>query len=74
MAMKVRPSETFLEGPVIEQRTGLNPDSMQAPSFCEIAGEATLYGWDDADESRAELIKGIKAAHPIAWRHGGLNE
>ena len=72
--MKVRPIETRLEVPVIERRPGLNPDSSEAPYLCEIEGGATLYGWDDADESRAEFIKSIKAAHPVPWRHGGLNE
>lgn len=72
--MNARPIETSLEVRTMQEKAGLNPDLTRASSFREIAAEATLYGWDDAEESRAELIKGIKAACPFPWRHGGLNE
>lgn len=72
--MNARPIETSLEVRTMQEQACLNPDSTQASSFREIAAKATLYGWDDAQESRAELLKGINAACPFPWPHGGLNE
>lgn len=54
--------------------TVFSPRSKQARHLRAIADEVTLYGWDDAVESREELIRGVEEASPLSWRHGGLNE
>ena len=52
----------------------LSPRSKQARHLRAIAAEVTLYGWDDAVESREELIRGVEMVGRMPWRHGGLNE
>jgi hypothetical protein len=52
----------------------VKPRSTQARHLRAIAAEVSLYGWDDAAESREDLIRGIEGAYPLPWRHGGLNE
>ena len=44
------------------------PRSKQARHLRRMAAEVTLYGWDDAVESRADLIRGIEAED--THRHG----
>lgn len=51
-----------------------SPPSGQARPLRAIAAEVTLYGWDDAVESREDLIRGTEGAGRMPWRHGGLNE
>ena len=52
----------------------LGPRSALARHLRAIATEVTLYGWNDAAESREELIRGIEGIGRMPWRHGGLNE
>jgi hypothetical protein len=51
-----------------------SPRSRLARHLRAIATEVSLYGWDDAAESREELIRGIEMVGRMPWRHGGLNE
>ena len=52
----------------------LSPRSSLARHLRAIATEVSLYGWDEAAESREEIIRGIKAVGRMPWRHGGLNK
>jgi len=77
-AMSARTLET---PPVLRERGDgssamklLSPRSRLARQLRAIAAEVTLYGWDDAVESREELIRGVEGVGRMPWRHGGLNE
>ena len=52
----------------------LSPRSRLARHLRAIATEVSLYGWDDAAESREEIIRGTEGIGRMPWRHGGLNE
>jgi len=52
----------------------LSPRSRLARHLRAIATEVSLYGWDDAAESREEIIRGTEGIGRMPWRHEGLNE
>jgi hypothetical protein len=52
----------------------LSPRSRQARHLRAIAAEATLYGWDDAVESREELIRNVEGVGRMPWHQRGLKE
>lgn len=76
--MSIRTTETPRDPPEHQHGSSaiklLSPRSRLARHLRAIATEVSLYGWDDAAESREEIIRGIEGVSRMHWRHGWLNE